>query len=544
MTTAESNQAAARLRWGVYWILIALAAGNMTGRILAVNSVDRIALEKYLQRSGRKQWQQQRPFLSANDRSRWATVRALVEHHTYAIDTIIAEPNWDTIDMVKHADPWTTVKHTEREGGEDVERVERLYSSKPPLLATLLAGPYWAIHRATGWTLGDHPYEIGRLLLWTTNVLPMVVMFVLLGCLVERLGTTDWGRIYAMAAATWATYLNTFAVVLNNHLIAAVCATVAIYAAVRIWCDGARHNRLFAAAGFFAALTAATELPALALLAMLSAALLWKAPRPTVQAYLPAAGLVVAAFFVTNYAAHGCLTPPYMHRNTADPANNWYDYSYMKGGRERDSYWRNPNGIDRGEPSAARYALHTLVGHHGIFSLTPVWLVSLAGLAVWGFGRDPRRSAAGEPLPSGPASAPPAGHGAIDAGDGEAEQAEGLQRSRTIGSLETGGSCGRSLAVLIAAVSLACLVFYLSRPLAHRNYGGMTSGFRWMFWLAPLWIVAMLPAADRFSRYRAWRVVAVVLLALSALSASYPTWNPWTYPWLTNWGIYLGWIEF
>jgi hypothetical protein len=529
MTAAASNQATARLRWGVYWILIALAVGNMTGRILAVNSVDRIALEKYLQRSGRKQWRQQRPFLSANDRSRWDTVRALVEQGTYAIDEIIAEPNWDTIDMVKHAD---------RNG------VERLYSSKPPLLATLLAGPYWVIHRVTGWTLGDHPYEMGRFLLLIVNVVPMIVMFVLLAHLVERFGQSDWGRIYVMAAATWATFLNTFAVVLNNHLIAAACAAVAIYAAVRIWCDGARQYRLFATAGFFAALTAATELPALALLASLTVAVLWKAPRPTVRAYLPAAGVVVAAFFITNYAAHGCLTPPYMHRSTTDPADNWYDYSYVKGGRERDSYWRDPNGIDRGEPSAARYALHTLVGHHGIFSLTPVWLVSLAGLAVWGFGRNPRRPAAGEPIGVGPVAGPPSDGGAAGTGGSEADVPDARDGCETCGAEATHSSCGRSLALLIAAVSLACLVFYLSRPLAHRNYGGMTSGFRWMFWLAPLWIVAMVPAADRMANSRVWRAIAIVLLAFSVLSASYPTWNPWTYPWLTNLGIYMGWVGF
>ena len=26
----------------------------------------------------------------------------------------------------------------------------------------------------------------------------------------------------------------------------------------------------------------------------------------------------------------------------------------------------------------------------------------------------------------------------------------------------------------------------------------MTSGFRWMFWFAPMWLAAMLPAADRW----------------------------------------------
>ena len=75
------------------------------GRILSVNAVDYVRLEQHLKRDPKRtDWQKQRPFLSANDRSRWATVRALVEHGTYAIDDIVSQPNWDTIDMVKHDD--------------------------------------------------------------------------------------------------------------------------------------------------------------------------------------------------------------------------------------------------------------------------------------------------------------------------------------------------------------------------------------------------------------------------------------------------------
>ncbi len=74
----------------------------MLGRILAVDSINAHGLEKFLKAQGRPDWQKSRPFLSANDRSRWDTVRALVEHGTYAIDDVIREPGWDTIDMVKH----------------------------------------------------------------------------------------------------------------------------------------------------------------------------------------------------------------------------------------------------------------------------------------------------------------------------------------------------------------------------------------------------------------------------------------------------------
>ena len=73
----------------------------------------------------RQQWRQQRPFLSANDRSRWCTIRALVEHGTYEIDAITAQPRWDTIDKVRHRN---------RDGQQ------RFYSSKPPLLPTLKSG--------------------------------------------------------------------------------------------------------------------------------------------------------------------------------------------------------------------------------------------------------------------------------------------------------------------------------------------------------------------------------------------------------------------
>lgn len=467
----SDRDSSAQLRWGVYVLLMALATGTMLGRILAVNSVDAIALEGQLYRQGRADWQRQRPFLSANDRSRWATVRALVEHGTYAIDDVVAERGWDTIDMVKHAD----------RNGEP-----HLYSSKPPLMATLMAGPYWVIHRTTGATLGDSPYEIGRALLVLFNVLPLLAYFVVLGLLADRLGTTEWGRVFMMGAATFGTFLTAFVVTINNHLPGAVCVLLASYAGFRIWHEGQRQLRYFALAGLFAALAVTNELPALSFFALLGAALLWKAPRETLLAYAPAALLVAVAAVGTNYLAHGSLRPPYMHRSATDPADNWYDYSYLRDGKERDSYWRNPVGVDRGEPSVAKYALHATVGHHGIFSLTPVWLLSVWGVGLWWIkGR-------------------------------------------------------RDLALFVASLSLVCVAFYLARPLGDRNYGGMTSGFRWMFWFAPLWLLAMLPAVDLLALRPAGRALALVLLVLSVMSASYPTWNPWTHPWLWNFISYLG----
>ncbi|HEX3998081.1 MAG TPA: hypothetical protein VHX65_05985 [Pirellulales bacterium] len=496
----------AALRRGIYGILIALSIGAMIGRIFAVNSVDKIGQENEIvgravaqriadaKAAGHppdaaelQKWQQearaksvlQRPFLSANDRSRWDTIRALVEHGTYAIDDIVSQPSWDTIDMVEHP-------------GRDGK--PHLYSSKPPLLATLLAGEYWLIYHISGASLGQHPYEIGRAMLITINVVPLWILFWLLSRLIERWGRTDWGRIYVMAAAVLGTFLTTFAVVLNNHVTAAVTTMVAIYAAMRIWYGGRRELRYFILAGLFAALTATDELPALSLFGLLSLALVWKAPRQTLVGYVPAALVVAAAFFGTNYIAHDSLRPPYMHRSATNPADNWYDFQYMRksDGRVIDSYWKNPAGIDKGQPSVPWYAFNVLIGHHGIFSLTPVWLLALPG--IWLLGRR-----------------------------------YGL----------------RDLALLIGVVSVVCVTFYICfvRPL-DRNYGGMTSGFRWVFWFAPLWLLAVLPAADWLSAQRWRRGLGYVLLAISVVSASYPIWNPWTYPWLTNFFLHMGWEKF
>ena len=178
--------------------------------------------------------------------------------------------------------------------------------------------------------------------------------------------------------------------------------------------------------------------------------------------------------------------PAYAHR-----ADGWYNYTYQSNGKQVTSYWKNPVGVDRGEPSLGLYAFNVLVGHHGIFLLTPMWFLGAAGITGWMLrGRDPRL---------------------------------------------------RWLAAGVAAISLACLVFYVNQPLMNRNYGGIASGLRWIFWLAPLWLVTMLPAADAMAGRRWTRGVALVLLAVSVLSASYPTWNPWTHPWLTVFSQYLGW---
>jgi hypothetical protein len=241
---------------------------------------------------------------------------------------------------------------------------------------------------------------------------------------------------------------------------------------------------------------------------------------------------VVAATLFVNWLAHGSISPPYAHRELPGQAAaaaavppgvtfregeswnpaNWYDYAIrLPNGKLLTSYWRSPQGVDRGEPSAARYAFHALVGHHGVFSLTPAWLLVPPGLAILlGRGRTSPRGRRGAPPSAAPLPFP-----------------EG----------------SRMFAGAIAAVSLVVVCFYLARPPLDRNYGGVSSGFRWVFWLAPLWVAATVPAADRLGRGRLGRLLALVLLGGSVLSVAAPTWTPWTQPWLERLLTHAGWIR-
>jgi len=259
-----------------------------------------------------------------------------------------------------------------------------------------------------------------------------------------------------------------------------VCVTIALYYAVRIVYDQEKRWRHFALAGFFGAFAVVCEKPALLFCCLIACWLFRHQWRRTLFIFVPAALLVASAHFGTNYIAHQTVLPAYSQQD-------WYFYEYERGGRVLDSYWKNPQGLDKGEECRRTYIFHSTIGHHGLFSLTPVWALSLLGLVIWLFDR----------------------------------------RYRT-------------MAALMLLTSVVVFAFYMALPLELRNYGGNTSALRWFFWLAPLWSIALVASADWFSKTGFLRAVALACLFVSAMSAMYPVWNPWTMPWAYNLMQYFG----
>jgi len=159
--------------------------------------------------------------------------------------------------------------------------------------------------------------------------------------------------------------------------------------------------------------------------------------------------------------------------------NDWYDYP--------KSYWlpKNKRGVDLGEPSIVRYAFHLLIGHHGVLSLTPFWFLSIFGLVA--ILRKPN-----DRYPF-------------------------------------------ALAIAIAIVTIVCLTFYISRPLIDRNYGGVASGFRWLFWLIPAWLWFLPKGMEFTSKSSIGKTLIVLALVISIFWATIPSSNPWQSPLLFTW---------
>lgn len=509
------------LRHQIYMLLILVSAGLMLGRIFAVDNLyDRYSAEgKYVSiprrvdaemkalklqnasperiASERKRITQilqaeavrnLRPTHSANDRSRWDTLRALVEPDMrvvdenghivwFAIDKVQDQYGWDTIDMVKHRNP-----------PSDETASAHLYSSKPTLLPVLMSVPYFLIYNLSGGhlSLGNESHLLVKILLVLINLIPVVLSWVLLSRLIDRYGQEDWSRIFAMAFVCFGTFVSTFVVTLNNHLPGICFCIISLYAASRIFFEGKRNIKYYIAAGACATLLFTCEMPGLAFTVFLLGLLLLADPLNTLRGYVPAMLLVFAAFFATNYMAHKTVSIAY-----GNP--DWYIYDYQRNGVQRQSHWSNRKGIDAGEESRLTYVIHTTIGHHGVFSLTPVWLLSFVGLGMC--------------------------------------LARGKVDIRYV-----------YFAIFVLSLSAIVYLYYVfGRPQGDRNYGGMTCGLRWMFWFMPMWILAMLPCLDRMAKSRFLRGVALTLLLLSCLSVAYPLWNPWTHPWLYDFMHALGW---
>ncbi|HOW73646.1 MAG TPA: hypothetical protein PKY77_23855 [Phycisphaerae bacterium] len=365
-------------------------------------------------------------------------------------------PFW-TIDMIAFRD---------KENAE----VYHYYSSKPPMLPTCLAGLVWVMEKASGGRIdfATTPWLVIRSTLILVQAIPFLIMVWLIRQHIFRLSESPFVRAFCLAAAALGTYLTAWSVTLNNHVIAATTGMVAVHAALRIWYDGRRQWYWFALAGFFSAFTAAIELPAGLLAVSVFLALLAKDWRRTLIAGLSAALIPATAALVTNYLATGSVIPAYTEKGIS---GGCYDYP--------GSYWLQPSGLDdlEGKESKSVYVMHMLIGHHGFFFLTPVLLLSLAGI---------------------------------------------------VGQIIRPAAPRRALAAFTLILTAIVTAVYAVQT---SDYGGTSEGFRWMFWVIPFWLVFLPMGVAPLANLRIGRGLCYLLLAVSVMSVGFALRTPWADSW-------------
>ena len=364
-----------------------------------------------------------------------------------------------------------------------VKHEEHFYSTKPPLLPWMVTQFYKGLKFATGWTLDTQLLTVTRILLFLINIVPMTIALGLWrGMIAERV-RDPFAQLFAMVLLAGGTLLSPFLAVFNNHTVAATSVMLAIWAVDRM------HREVngkweFALAGVALGFGICNELPSAAL-AGLVFLLLWSQVPRSMWALMVVAFLVpLGLFFWTNYVATGGLRPFYSFYGSEK-------YVFIHEGIP--SYWKNPQGVDANRDGFGMYLLHCTIGHHGWFSLTPAFLWTLVAWCVPRF-REP-----------------------------------GDEKSRW--------------PFLIGSVSFIVFAFYMLKT-ENYNYGGVSVALRWMLWLAPAWVLVMLPAIEALGKNRWGRVAVLSTLALSVVSAWCPSDGPWKQSSLYTFMERAGWIDY
>jgi hypothetical protein len=271
--------------------------------------------------------------------SRYATIESLVDYGTYYIDH---SRYVRTIDKMKVGDHYI--------------------SSKPPLLGTIGAGVYWVYEHLTGKTIARYEGDVVRTVSFWMGAVPHLIFLIYFYRLCRLLFRRQLSVMVGMAGACFA-YLGVgYATLINNHSPAATLTICGLYYAARIRLERDVKAYHWPLAGLILGVLPAIDPPGLAIMAALSVYLFMYDRRKTLTWFLPALLPGVLLHFVLAYQITGSLKLFYFNK----------ELKAFKG-----FYFKNAGGIDGLKEPKYIYAFNTLLGHHGLFSMTPLYVFGL-----------------------------------------------------------------------------------------------------------------------------------------------------------------------
>jgi len=373
--------------------------------------------------------------------SRYATIESLVDYGTYYIDR---SRYVRTIDKMKVGDHYI--------------------SSKPPLLATIGAGVYWVYENLTGKTIARHEGDVVRTVSFWMGAVPHLIFLIYFYRLCRLLFRRQLSVLVAMAGACFA-YLGVgYATLINNHSFAAALTVCGLYYAARIRLERDVKPYHWPLAGFILGVGPAIDPPGLAIMGALALYLFMYDRRKTLVWFLPALLPGVLLHFVLAYQITGSLKLFYFNS----------ELKAFKG-----FYFKNAGGIDGLKEPKYVYAFNTLLGHHGLFSMTPLYCFGLYELV------------------------------------------RSIKVRRLLG-----------VSLVCAGTIVAFLGFFIFRT---RNYGGWCVGMRWFVPIMPLLLLYFGLWVDRVRLSRPLWTAVLLAFGVSCFNVQdalscplqYSVWHNW-----------------
>jgi len=288
---------------------------------------------------------------SWNDASRMATVQSLVESGSFVIDRTAFVGTGDKVFINGH-----------------------FYSEKPPMPSVLGAAVYLPLHR-----LGIRLHA-GRSLAYYLVTLLTIKLFWLLGALafyasLRFTGLDPEKRFLVSLALGIGSLYFSWALVFNNHALAAACLSIGFYFLLSAR-HGAAVRRNLGAAAFFLLFAGTADMPT-GIFYVLFLPYVLRDPRlrsGVVFYLLPILVTFVPALAI-NYSIHGSIMPVQIVRSYFEyPGSPWIGSEKLSGVRVNDLRF------------ALTYAAGLFVGPKGFLLYNP-----MLGVALWGLVRAVRQ---------------------------------------------------------------------------------------------------------------------------------------------------------
>lgn len=338
----------------------------------------------------------------------------------------------------------------------------KIYSSKPPNYPLLMAGQAKLMRWVSGNNFYTHFKGYLRMLTLVNQVIPYAIALIIALLFAREFTNNRWTINYLILALSIGSLPFGYAVAINNHTLSAILFFIAFYLTYLAVYKDVKSILLYLCIGLLSGFAASIDLPGLAFVAFFMVMLLYKNPKLAVVAVIGVlipVGLSASIFY---YIA-GSVKPFYMQGHL---------YKYV------GSYWNEAQGFDAISESKWAYLFNITLGHHGLFSITPVLLLSLISFGL------------------------------------------AFTRKKYFVKAFTWG---------IFICSMAVFAFVMIKT---SNYGGYCIGLRWFILFMPMWVFVALPVIERWQKNIGGKIALVGLLIFSIPAVAQSLfWDPYIRGW-------------